>query len=266
MENNHSLIPFMGEKIRKVWHEEQWYFNVQDVIAMLTDSPDPKAYWRMLKPHLLRKSENQSISNCYRLKFEANNGKTCLQDAANTEGIMRIVVDIPSPKLEPFVKWLVSLGNRNVDKIDYTDELTEQQKQKLETQKALTDEWKERGVKENQEYAILTATIAKGTFGVTPSEHKDMKGLDRQNLRDHMTPLELIFTALSEEATKMIAVREDAQGFSENHHAAAEGGRMAGDARANFEKNMNESVLSSQNYLNLNEDDKPLELPKNSDE
>jgi DNA-damage-inducible protein D len=101
---------------------------------------------------------------------------------------------------------------------------------------------------------------------VTPSEHKDMKGLERQNLRDHMTPLELIFTALSEEATKMIVVREDAQGFSENHHAAAEGGRMAGDARANFEKNMNESVLSSQNYLNLNEDDKPLELPKNSDE
>jgi DNA-damage-inducible protein D len=278
MEKDNALIPFGGDAIRKVWHEGQWYFNVSDVIAILTDSKDPKAYWRNLKKRLLQEGNSQSVSNCYGLKFEANDGKKYIQDAANTEGILRIVMSVPSPKAEPLKLWLAEQGKQALDEAENPELLTERQAelyrakgyseewigrrvQTIETRKALTDEWKERGVKENQEYAILTATIAKGTFGVTPSEHKDMKGLDRQNLRDHMTPLELIFTALSEEATKMIAVREDAQGFSENHHAAAEGGRMAGDARANFEKNMNESVLSAQNYLNLNSGDKTDELP-----
>jgi DNA-damage-inducible protein D len=140
MEKDNALIPFGGDAIRKIWHDEQWYFNVSDVIAILTDSKDPKAYWRNLKKRLLQEGNSQSVSNCYGLKFEAHDGKKYIQDAANTEGIMRIAMDIPSPKLEPFVRWLASLGNRNVDKIDYTDELTEQQKQKFETQKALTDE------------------------------------------------------------------------------------------------------------------------------
>ena len=134
----------------------------------------------------------------------------------------------------------------------YTEEWIGRRVQTIETRKALTDEWKERGVKENQEYSILTATIAKGTFGLTPSEHKELKGLERQNLRDHMTPIELIFTALGEEATRMITLENDAQGFNENHDAASEGGRMAGDARANFENNRKKPVVSAQNYLNLN--------------
>jgi DNA-damage-inducible protein D len=282
MESNNSLTPFVGEKIRKIWHDEQWYFNVSDIIALLTDSKDPKAYWRNLKKRLLQESNSQSVSNCYGLKFEAADGKKYLQDAANTEGILRIVMSVPSPKAEPLKLWLAEQGKQAIDEAENPELLTERQAelyrakgyteewigrrvQTIETRKALTDEWKARGVKENQEYSVLTATIAKGTFGLTPSEHKEVKGLERQNLRDHMTPLELIFTALSEEATKMITVREDAQGFSDNHHAAAEGGRMAGDARKNFEKNMNESVVSSQNYLNLGSGDKPNELPESKD-
>ncbi|MDZ7878546.1 MAG: BRO family protein [Saprospiraceae bacterium] len=279
MEKDQALIPLSIDKIRKVQYEEQWYFNVSDVIAILTDSKDPKAYWRNLKKRLLQESGNQSVSNCYGLKFEANDGKKYTQDAANTEGILRIIMSVPSPKAEPLKLWLAEQGKQALDEAENPELLTERQAelyrakgyteewigrrvQTIETRKALTDEWKERGIKENQEYAILTATTAKGTFGLTPSEHKELKGLDRQNLRDHMTPLELIFTALSEEATKMIAIREDAQGFSENHHAATEGGRMAGDARENFEKNMNESVISGQNYLKLGQNDKPEELPK----
>ena len=277
MGNNNSLTPFTGEKIRKVWHDEQWYFNVSDIIALLTDSKDPKAYWRNLKKRLLQESNSQSVSNCYGLKFEATDGKKYLQDAANTEGILRIVMSVPSPKAEPLKLWLAEQGKQAIDEAENPELLTERQAelyrakgyteewigrrvQTIETRKALTDEWKERGVKENQEFSILTATIAKGTFGLTPNEHKEVKGLQRQNLRDHMTPLELIFTALSEEATKMIAVREDAQGFSENHHAAAEGGRMAGNARQKFENDMNESVVSAKNYLNLTHGDKPNEL------
>lgn len=279
MKNNNSMTPFVGEKIRKVWYEEQWYFNVSDIIALLTDSKDSKAYWRNLKKRLLQEGNSQSVSNCYGLKFEAADGKKYIQDAANTEGVLRIVMSVPSPKAEPLKLWLAEQGKQAIDEAENPELLTERQAelyrakgyteewigrrvQTIETRKALTDEWKERGVKENQAFSILTATIAKGTFGLTPTEHKEVKGLTRQNLRDHMTPLELIFTALSEEATKMIAVREDAQGFADNHHAAAEGGRMAGDARQNFEKNMNESVVSSQNYLDLNSGNKPENLPE----
>jgi DNA-damage-inducible protein D len=279
MKENNALTPFAGEGIRKIWHEEQWYFNVSDVIGILTDSKDPKAYWRNLKKRLLQEGNSQSVSNCYGLKFEAADGKKYLQDAANTVGILRIVMSVPSPKAEPLKLWLAEQGKQSLDEAENPELLTERQAelyrakgyteewigrrvQTIETRKALTDEWKARGVEENQEYSILTATIAKGTFGLTPTEHKEVKGLNRQNLRDNRAPLELIFTALSEEATKMIAVREDAQGFLENHHAATEGGRMAGDARKNFEQNMNESVVSANNYLNLNQGDKASELPK----
>ena len=268
-----ELTVFENKAIRSIEHNGEMYFSIIDIIEILTDSPNPSNYWNMLK-----KRENELYTNCVKLKLVGLDSKARPSDCANKTGVFRIIMSVPSPKAEPFKVWLADLGKQALDEAENPELLTERQAelyrakgyteewigrrvQTIETRKALTDEWKERGVKENQEYAILTATIAKGTFGVTPSEHKDIKGLNRQNLRDHMTPLELIFTALSEEATKMIAVREDAQGFSENHHAAAEGGRMAGDARENFEKNMNESVLSPQNYLNLNSGDKPDELP-----
>jgi DNA-damage-inducible protein D len=264
MENSNNLTPFEGEKIRKLWHDEQWYFSVVDVIQVLTDSEKPSQYW-----HNMKKRDIDLSPICLKLKLKGQDGKTYPSDCANTEGVFRILMSVPSPKAEPFRLWLASLGKQALEEAENPELLTERQAelyrakgyteewigrrvQTIETRKALTDEWKERGVKENQEYSILTATIAKGTFGLTPSEHKEIKGLERQNLRDHMTPIELIFTALGEEATRMITVENDAQGFNENHDAASEGGRMAGDARLNFENNRGKSIVSSKNYLDLN--------------
>jgi DNA-damage-inducible protein D len=266
MENSNNLTPFEGEKIRKLWHDEQWYFSVVDIIHVLTDSPIPKTYWSKLKTKI--KGESETYPNTVQLKMKADDGKQRFTDCANTEGVFRILMSVPSPKAEPFRLWLASVGKQALDEAENPELLTERQAelyrakgyseewigrrvQTIETRKALTDEWKERGVKENQEYSILTATIAKGTFGLTPSEHKEIKGLERQNLRDHMTPLELIFTALGEEATRITVIENDAQGFSENHDAAAEGGRLAGNARRNFEADRGKPVISPQNYLDL---------------
>lgn len=273
-----ELTVFESKAIRSVEHEGALYFVLVDVIDFLTDSKDAKQYLEKLRK---RDADLDSYlrTNCTYLGFKGNSGKTRQYLSANTEGVFRLIMSVPSPKAEPFKVWLANLGKQAIDEAENPELLTERQAelyrakgyteewigrrvQTIETRKALTDEWKERGVKENQEFSILTATIAKGTFGLTPTQHKEVKGLERQNLRDHMTPLELIFTALSEEATKMIAVREDAQGFSENHHAASEGGRMAGNARKKFENDMNESVVSSKNYLNLNQGEKPNELPE----
>jgi DNA-damage-inducible protein D len=266
MENSSNLTPF-GEKIRKLWHNEEWYFSVVDIIEILTDSPKPKTYWAMMK-----KRETQPFTNCEPLKLTASDGRQRLTDCANTEGVFRILMSVPSPKAEPFKLWLASVGKQVLDETENPELLTERQAelyrakgyseewigrrvQTIETRKALTDEWQQRGVKDNQEYSILTATIAKGTFGLTPNEHKEVKGLERQNLRDHMTPLELIFTALGEEATRITIIENDAQGFNENHDAATEGGRLAGNARRNFETDRGKPVISPQNYLDLKKDD-----------
>lgn len=268
MENQNNLVPFEGEKIRKLWHNEQWYFSVVDIISVLTDSKNANRYWSDLK-RKLEKESGQSYDSIVRLNLPRKDGKNYPSDCVNTEGVFRVTMSVSSPKAEPLKLWLANLGKQALDEAEnpelltdrqaelyrakgYTEEWIGRRVQTIETRKALTDEWKERGVKENQEYSILTATIAKGTFGLTPSEHKELKGLERQNLRDHMTPIELIFTALGEEATRMITLENDAQGFNENHDAASEGGRMAGDARANFENNRKKPVVSAQNYLNLN--------------
>ena len=241
-------MPFEGKNIRKIWQDAEWYFSVVDVIGILSDSSDPSNYWTTIK---LRDKQLPTI--CRRLKMLATDGKQRLTDCANTEGVFRIIMSVPSPKAEPLKLWLAEQGKRAIDEAENPELLTERQVelyrakgyseewitrrvQSIETRKALTDEWKQRGVKDNQEYSILTATIAKGTFGLSPSEHGKLKGLERQNLRDNMTPLELIFTALSEEATRIYAEETDAQGFNENHDAAEKGGKTAGNARRGFEK------------------------------
>jgi DNA-damage-inducible protein D len=275
MENN--LTPFEGKDIRKIWYNEEWYFSVIDIIAVLTDAVQPRTYWAILK-----KRENQLLSVCKQFKMMAGDGKQRLTDCANTEGVFRIIQSVPSPKAEPFKLWLATLGKQAIDEAQdpellsqrqaelykakgYTDEWIRRRMQTIETRQELTDEWKMRGVKENQEYSILTATIAKGTFGLTPSEHKDLKGLERQNLRDHMTPIELILTALGEEVTRTITVNNDAQGFNENYDAAAIGGKTAGEARLRVEANTGQKVVSSANFLNLNEGDtEKKELPPDS--
>jgi DNA-damage-inducible protein D len=266
---DNQLTPFEGEKIRKIWNNDEWYFSVVDIIGILTDSQDPSNYWTTIK---LR--DNQLPTICRRFKMKANDGKQRLTDCANTEGVFRILMSVPSPKAEPFKLWLAALGKQAIEETENPELLTERQAelyrakgyseewiqrrlQSIETRKELTDEWKNRGVKEGQECAILTATIAKGTFGLTPTEHKDIKDLDRQNLRDHMTPLELIFTALSEEITKQKAVEFDAQGFNENHDAAQKGGQITGDLVKRAET-QGVKVVSKTNYLNPPNEKKTL--------
>jgi DNA-damage-inducible protein D len=264
-----NLIPFEGREIRKVWHNEEWYFSVVDVIEFLTGSPNPNVYWSAMK-----KREKQVFTFCKKVKLQGLDGKNYPSDCANTEGVLRIVMSVPSPKAEPLKMWLAEQGARTIEETEnpelafdrakelykakgYTDEWITRRMQTIETRKELTDEWKKRGVKEGTEYSILTATIAKGTFGMTPTEHKDMKGLKNENLRDHMTPLELIFTALGEELTKQTAITDDVQGFNENHEAATKGGDLAGKYRKDTEKR-GFKVISKDNFLPPLKDDKEL--------
>ncbi len=269
---NQGLISFEGKEIRKIWHDEEWYFSVIDVIGILTQSNDPSDYWTTMK-----RREKQLPTICRKFKFAAADNKMRPTDCANTEGVFRIIMSIPSPKAEPLKLWMAQVSKERLEETENPELLTERQAelyrakgypddwikrriQSIETRKALTDEWKERGVKEGQEYSVLTATIAKGTFGVTPSQHKDIKGLGNENLRDHMTPLELVFTALSEEITRTIAVKNDAQGFNENHDSAAYAGSIAADARKRLEKEQDVKVVSSDNFLGLKERGKTGEI------
>jgi DNA-damage-inducible protein D len=252
---------FESKPIRKLWHNEEWYFSVVDIIGVLTDSPIPRNYWSDLK-----RRDKQLHEVCVQLKMLSSDGKNYKTDTANTEGVLRIIMSVPSPQAEPFKLWLAQLGKREIDENQdpelgfdrlrelykakgYTDDWIKERMQSIDTRKRLTNEWQKRGVQQGQEYSILTATIAKGTFGITPSEHKALKGIEKENLRDHMTPLELIFTALGEETTRILSVKRDAQGFNDNHDAAQDGGTMAGNARKNYEKELGENVVSPQNYL-----------------
>ena len=262
----HNLIPFQGKPIRKIWHNDEWYFSVVDIIEVLTDSPSPNTYWEKLKSR-----ELSQLSPIWgRLKLTAKDGKQRLTDCANTEGVLRIVMSVPSPKAEPLKMWLAQVGKERIEETENpelsfermteiyrakgrSDEWIKERWQSITTRKQLTDEWKARGVKEGHEYSILTATIAKGTFGLTPSEHGALKGLEKQNLRDHMTPLELIFTALSEEITRQVAIKDEAIGFNENHAAAAYGGSIASGARERLEREKGIKVVSPSNFLALDE-------------
>ena len=276
MEN--ALTPFEGKEIRKTWHDEQWYFAIIDVIAVLADTDNPRQYWTKVKKNLSNESQLQPF--WLQLKIQAADGKFYKTDCAGTDGILRIVMSVPSPKAEPLKLWLAQVGSERIQETEnpelgfermvaiykakgYTDEWIERRMQSIETRKQLTNEWKNRGVKEGKEYSNLTAVIAKGTFGLTPTEHKDLKGLTKpsHNLRDHMTPLELIFTALGEELTRSEAVKDDAQGFDENRNTAVKGGSMAGKARKLIEEERGEKVVSDKNYLKELKEDNKDKLP-----
>ena len=267
MMENSNLIPFEGKEIRKEWHNEEWYFSVVDVISLLTESPNPSRYWADLKRRTEKESSAKVFAFCEPLRMQTAGGKQNVI-CANTEGVLRIVMSVPSPKAEPLKMWLAQVGNERIQETEnpelsfermteiyrakgYTDEWIKERMQSIETRKRLTEEWKNRDVKEGKEYSILTAIIAKGTFGVTPTEHKDLKGLTKpsQNLRDHMTPLELIFTSLGEELTRVETIKADAKGFDENKNTAAKGGYLAGEARKTIERKGGEKVVSSDNYL-----------------
>ena len=284
---NQKIILFQEKKVRREWHDDEWFFSIVDVIEVLTDATQPRTYWAKLKKKITEESELLPIWQ--QLKLKSADGKFYKTDVANTEGLLRIVMSIPSPKAEPFKLWLAQVGKERMDEIEnpelaferaaeiyrakgYSEEWIERRKQSINARKRLTDEWKNRGVKEGQEYAILTAEIAKATFGLTPSEHSQLKGLEKQNLRDHMTPLELIFTALGEESTRILALQEDSKGFEENREMAVKGGSVAGRARRSAEKDLNVKVVSSENYLHLgrlktqNEDSVPEKLDNKGSE
>ena len=263
------IAVFQETAIRRVWHNEEWWFSVVDVCAILTESLDAGAYWRKLKQRLNAEG-SQPVTFCHGLKLQAPDGKQRETDCANTEGLFRIIQSIPSPKAEPFKRWLAQVGYERVKEIEnpelastrarelyqakgYPQAWIEKRLRSISVRGELTDEWKARGVAQGREYSILTAEIARATFGITPSEHSQLKKLDQiktgNNLRDHMTDLELIFTMLGEASTTEIARRSDALGFDENRTSAKEGGTIAGNARAALEAKTGKKVVSKANYL-----------------
>jgi DNA-damage-inducible protein D len=266
-----NLKLFENKQIRSDWNEDEqeWYFAVVDVVAVLTDSSDPKDYWyRMKKREKVSGFELSTI--CRQLKLVSNDGKKYATDCASKQGLLRIIQSIPSPKAEPFKQWLARVGAERIAEIEnpelaqtriratykakgYSDEWIEKRIRGILVRDELTNEWKERGVKEGREYSILTAEISKATFGIAPSEYKNLKGLTKssENLRDHMTDLELIFTMLGEASTTEIAKNKNAQGFIENQKAAKAGGNVAGNARKELEKKSGAKIVSKQNFKNL---------------
>jgi len=247
--------------------DDEWFFSVIDVIAVLTDSADAGAYWRKLKQRLTVEG-SQVVTNCHGLKLPAPDGKMRTTDCANVKGLFRIIQSIPSPKAEPFKQWLAQVGYDRVLEIE-NPELAQDRMKELYEQKGypkdwidkrlrgiairqnLTDEWKARGITENRDYAILTAEISKATFGMTPAAYKAYKGLDspNQNLRDHMTDLELIFTMLGERVTTELSKQEKPTDMPGHKSVARRGGRIAGNARKETEKELGHSVISPDNFL-----------------
>jgi hypothetical protein len=269
-ESTHNKIALFEKKqIRKIWYHNEWFFSVVDIVGALTDSADPKDYWYRIKK---RASEEEGIelsTICRQLKLLAPDGKKRETDCANTEGILRIIQSIPSPKAEPFKRWLAKVGYERIEEIE-NPELAQERMKKLYEAKGypqdwidkrlrgiairqnLTDEWKERGITEHRDYAILTAEISKATFGITPSEYKKLKNIpdkSKASLRDNMTDLELIFTMLGEKVTTELSKTEKPKGMSENKKVAKRGGNVAGNARKETEKELGRSVISKENYL-----------------
>jgi hypothetical protein len=249
-------------------HNDEWFYSVIDIIGTLTDSKTPKRYWSDLKIKLIKEEEFQLYDFIVQLKFKAADGKNYPTDCANTEGVFRIIQSIPSPKAEPFKRWLAQVGYERVKEIEdpelasqrardlykakgYSDTWIEKRMRGIQIRDELTDEWKNRGVIESKDFGILTTEICKATFGITPTEYKQQKALKRENLRDHMTDLELIFTMLGEAATTEIARTQDAQGFTENKVAAHKGGAVAGNARRDLESKTGTKVVTKENYLHL---------------
>jgi len=270
-----KIALFKGKKVRKTIHDKEWWFSVVDVCEVLTDSPDAGAYWRKLKQRL-KEEGSEVVTFCHGLKLVASDGKKYLTDCANTEGLFRIVQSIPSPKAEPFKRWLAKVGYERIQEIEnpelatkrtrmlyklkgYSDDWIEKRMRGIAIREELTDEWKKRGAKREREYEILTAEISKATFGITPSAYKKLKKLKRQNLRDHMDDLELIFTMLGERATTEIHREEDSRGVPKLKTDARSGGKIAGDARKALEKRLNRPVVSRRNYLKSEESRKKLD-------
>jgi len=255
---------FKGKEIRKIIYKKEWWFSILDIIGVLTDSPQPKTYWAKMKER--DEAMSQPFPFWEQLKMLAEDGKMRETDCADTEGIFRIIQSIPSPKAEPFKRWLAKVGYERVKEIEnpelatkrtkllyklkgYPDSWIEKRMRGIAIREELTDEWEKRGVQEQKDYEILTAEISKATFGVTPNEYKKLKGLKRQNLRDHMDDFELIFTMLGERSTTEIHRQENSKGVPKLKNDANRGGKIAGNARKALEKELGRSVVTKGNFL-----------------
>lgn len=258
---------FEERKVRTVWDEEteEWYFSIVDVVGVLTDSPNPQVYWRVLKKRL-KDEGNETVTNCNGLKMEAPDGKMRLTDVADTQQLLRLIQSIPSPKAEPFKQWLAKVGyeriqelndpeqsldraRENWQKLGRSEKWIQQRMTGQETRNKLTDYWKDAGIKERDEFALLTNIIHQEWTGLTVRNHKDLKGLKNQNLRDHMSEAELIFTALAELSTRQIAESDEAKGLRENAKASKKGGAVAKNARLELESKTGKSVVTGENFL-----------------
>ncbi len=271
--NENKIAIFEGKQIRRVLHADEWWFVIVDVIFALTDSQNPKQYLKNMLNRDLELAKGW-VQIEHPLPIPTSGG-TQKMICANTEGVFRIIQSITSPKAEPFKRWLAKVGYERVQEIE-NPELAQERMKKLYEQKGysqnwidkrlrgiairqnLTDEWKERGIHSEQDYAILTAEISKATFGMTPSEYKKLKKLKRENLRDHMTDLELIFTMLGERVTTEISVQEKPPTFNKSKKVAIRGGNVAGQARKHTEEELGRSIISQDNYLEIPESKKRL--------
>jgi len=275
-----KLVVFQDKKIRKIWHNEEWYFSVIDVIQVLTDSSNPRNYWSMLKK---RESEIgiELSTNCVQLKLPSSDGKSYSTDCANTKNMFRIIQSIPSKKAEPFKQWLAQVGYERIEEIEnpelgqdrikeyyelkgYPREWIDKRLRGIAIRQELTDQWKNRDVKTQKEFSILTNEISKATFGKTIGEYKDFKQLQmkNQNLRDHMTDWELILTMFGEKATTDITKETNSQGYNECKESANKGGNIAKRARQDLEKNLGRSVMSQENFLPKQKEKKQLDTKK----
>ena len=266
VENDEELEFFFDDKVRKVWHkqEEEWYFSVVDVVAVLTDSPNPNNYWKVLK-NRLNKEGNQSVTNCNQLKMKSpKDGKMYKTDAVNTEQLLRIIQSIPSKNAEPFKLWLARVGRERLDEIadpelafermirtyrqkGYSEKWIERRLEAIDHRKALTATWNDAGIKSSREYASLTDTLTHAWSGKHVKEYKAFKGLHKENLRDNMTDIELALNQLAEISSTLIAKAQMPSGYSETRKTVLEGGSIAGNARKELEHKLGKSVISPSN-------------------
>ncbi|MCX6812100.1 MAG: Bro-N domain-containing protein [Candidatus Berkelbacteria bacterium] len=260
-----KIAIFQKKEIRRIIYKNEWWFSVVDVCEALTDSPDAGAYWRKLKQRLILEG-SEVVTFCHGLKLPALDGKIRETDCATAEGLFRIIQSIPSPKAEPFKRWLAKVGYERVREIEdpelgmkrtralyrakgYSDDWIENRMRGIVIRDELTDEWQKRGADHQKDYEILTAEISKATFGVIPSQYKKLKGLKRENLRDHMDDFELIFTMLGERSTTEIHRQEKSVGVPKLKSDANRGGKIAGGARTELEKEIGRSIISNKNFL-----------------
>ena len=263
-----KIVLFKHKQIRRVLQNGQWWFSVVDIISVLTESEDSKDYWYRMKMRVKSEDGFQLSTVCRQLKLESSDGKKYLTDCANTESIFRIVQSIPSPKAEPLKRWLAKVGYDRIQEIEdpelatkrtrmlyrakgYPDDWIEKRMRGIAIREELTEEWQKRGAREQRDYEILTAEISTATFGLTTSSYKKLKGLKRENLRDHMSDFELIFTMLGEKTTTEIHKNEDSQGLSKLAQDANIGGSIAGEARAKIEQKLGRPIISEKNYKKI---------------